>query len=138
MSGFPLGISSLTTHQGILSAITKDATGITTYLIDGTVNPGNSGCPLMNKEGHVIGVVNATRREEAPLLAEVGKMPLGALSLHGIDLVKIYQALSRNLQLGMGYAVPCGYIPQHKDLLTQASSGSGPSGKPQIDHKKKT
>ena len=32
-----------------------------------------------------------------------------------IDLVKIYQALIKNLQLGMGYAIPCAYIPQHQD-----------------------
>ncbi len=115
ISGYPLGISSLTTHQGILSAITKDATGVITYLIDGTVNVGNSGCPLMNKDGEVIGVVNATRREEATLLSDVQKMEAGAIAIHGVDLVKIYKALISNLQLGMGYAIPCTYIPRHQD-----------------------
>ena len=112
-SGYPLNISSLTTHQGILSSITKDATGVITYLIDGTVNPGNSGCPLLNKEGGVIGVINATRREEDTLITRVEEMGIGAISLHGIDMVSIYQALIKNLQLGMGYAVPCSYIPTH-------------------------
>lgn len=111
-AGYPLTITSLTSHQGILSSISLDATGLTTYLIDGTVNPGNSGCPLMCKDGTVIGVVNATRRENFDLLQGVNEMPIGAVALHGVDLIKIYQALISNLQLGVGYAVPCGYIPK--------------------------
>jgi len=55
-SGYPFGSEDLTTHQGIISAIVKDATDITSYLIDGTVNSGNSGCPLLNMDGKVIGV----------------------------------------------------------------------------------
>jgi S1-C subfamily serine protease len=115
-SGYPLSLQDLTTHQGIISAITKDVTGIATYLIDGTVNSGNSGCPLMNIDGKVIGVVNAKRREHSDLLEKVEKMSLGAVSLHGVDLVKIYQAIINNVQLGIGYAVPASYIPEHKDI----------------------
>jgi S1-C subfamily serine protease len=80
-------------------------------LIDGSINPGNSGCPLLNEEGDVIGVVSATRREQSDLLNKVKDMKAGAISLHGIDLVTIYQALMQNLQLGIGYAVPCTYLP---------------------------
>lgn len=112
-SGYPLTLSDLTTHQGILSAIIKDATGITIYLIDGTVNSGNSGCPLMTQGGEVIGVVNAKRREQSDLLRNVEEMQIGAISLYGIDLVKIYQALIENVQLGIGYAIPASYIPKH-------------------------
>ncbi len=114
IAGYPLNISSLTAHQGILSGITKDATGTTVFLIDGTVNSGNSGGPLMNQKGQVIGVVNAKRREQSDLLEKVEIMGMGAMSLHGVDLVEIYQALIRNLQLGIGYAVPCNYIPNKK------------------------
>jgi S1-C subfamily serine protease len=113
-SGYPLSLDVLTTHQGILSAVTKDAVGVTTYLIDGTVNSGNSGCPLMNQIGEVLGVVNAKRRERSDLLNKVEAMALGGISLHGIDLVEIYQALISNVQLGIGYAVPASYIPEHK------------------------
>lgn len=114
-SGYPLSIQNLTTHSGMLSAIAQDTTGIITYLIDGTVNSGNSGCPLMNIDGQVIGVVNAKRMERVELLAKVAKMQVGALSLHGVDLVELYQALINNVQLGIGYAVPASYIPEHKD-----------------------
>jgi S1-C subfamily serine protease len=115
-SGYPLSLFSLTTHQGILSAIIKDATGVKTYLIDGTVNSGNSGCPLMNKDGEVIGIVNAKRREKNDLLDKVEKMTIGAISLHGVDLVEIYQAVIKNVQLGIGYAIPCSYVPERVDV----------------------
>ncbi len=127
-SGYPLSMQDLTTHQGILSAITKDITGATTYLIDGTVNSGNSGCPLMDETGAVMGVVNAKRRERSDLLAKVENMTLGAVSLHGVDLVEIYQALINNVQLGIGYAVPASYIPEHKEMNSSA-------GKEEIESK---
>lgn len=115
-SGYPLDLRSLTTHQGILSAIIKDATGNTIYLIDGTVNSGNSGCPLMTQEGRVIGVVNAKRREQSDLLSKVENMQTDAVSLFGTDIVKIFRAVIDNLQLGIGYAVPSAYIPKHQSL----------------------
>ncbi|MBI2107435.1 trypsin-like peptidase domain-containing protein [Candidatus Woesearchaeota archaeon] len=115
-SGFPLGLTNLTTHQGILSAILKDSTGIEIYSIDGTVNSGNSGCPLMSKEGKVMGVVNAKRTERWDLLGKIGEQRLGAVSIHGIDLVELFQALISNLQLGVGYAIPCTYIPKPYDV----------------------
>ena len=115
-AGYPFGTQDLTTHQGIISAIIKDATGITSYLIDGTVNSGNSGCPLLDATGKVIGVVNAKRRNRNDLLTQVEALKPGALSLHGIDLVEVYQALSNNVQLGVGIAIPAGYIPVHKEL----------------------
>lgn len=118
-SGYPLSLEDLTTHQGILSAITVDAVGVTTYLIDGTVNAGNSGCPLMNANGEILGVVNAKRRERSDLLTKVEAMTYGAISLHGIDLVEIYQALISNVQLGIGYAVPASYIPEHKEAAAR-------------------
>ena len=115
-SGYPLGLKELTTHQGIISSISKDATGITTYLIDGTVNPGNSGCPLISNDGKVIGVVNAQIRENADILEKVEEMKPGAIAIHDVDLIDIYKALMRNLQLGIGYAIPASYIPSHKAI----------------------
>ncbi len=127
-SGYPLNLDALTTHQGILSAITTDAVGVTTYLIDGTVNSGNSGCPLMTADGEILGVVNAKRRERSDLLNKVEAMKLGAISLHGTDLVEIYQALISNVQLGIGYAVPASYIPTPTEMPKPESKN--PPGAP--------
>jgi len=115
-SGYPLSLRELTTHRGILSAILEDATGVTTYLIDGTINLGNSGCPLMDYMGRVIGIVNAKRREQNVLLDKVEHMRLGAVSLYNVDLVKIFKAILENVQLGIGHAVPAAYVPQHKEI----------------------
>lgn len=114
-SGYPFDLMSLTTHQGIISSVVRDPTGMKSYLIDGTVNPGNSGGPLMNNKGEVLGVINATRRNQANLLGQIQAMPFGTLSLHGIDMVELYSALVENLQLGVGYAVPSSYIPEYPD-----------------------
>lgn len=126
-AGYPLSLVSLTTHQGILSAILKDATGVVTYLIDGTVNVGNSGCPLMSEEGKVIGVVNAKRMEHSDLLIKMGDQKVGAISLHGIDLVKLFQAIISNVQLGIGYAIPCNYIPKPHNGVVKIKSGEDKS-----------
>lgn len=115
-SGYPFISRDLTTHQGIISAIVKDATGIVSYLIDGTVNAGNSGCPLMNKKGEVIGVVDAKNRAKGKLLEKVENMVTGAISLYDVDLVEIYQALINNVQIGSGHAVPVSYVPDYKEM----------------------
>lgn len=112
LAGFPLTLMNLTTHQGVISAILEDATGVKTYLIDGTVNSGNSGCPLLDSRGRVVGVVNATRRESSKLLEKIEDMEPRAIALHGVDLVEAMQAIISNLQLGIGYAIPCSYIPE--------------------------
>lgn len=116
-SGYPLGWQDLTTHQGIISSIIKDQTGIVSYLIDGTVNSGNSGCPLMDNRGNVIGVVNAKRWDNGKTLSKIQNMGIGAVSLYGVDMVEIYQALANNVQIGVGVAVPASYIPEHKEII---------------------
>ncbi len=134
-SGYPLDLADLTTHQGIISSITKDATGITTYLIDGTVNPGNSGCPLMSIDGNVIGIVNAQRREGKDVLDRVDNMRSGAISIHEVDMVDIYKALMSNLQLGIGYAIPAKYIPEHKTIKNDSEIDMS-SNKKEVKKKK--
>lgn len=124
-AGYPLSLQDLTTHRGIISAITKDLSGITTYLIDGTVNAGNSGCPLLDLQGKVLGVVNAKRREQSNLLSKVENMKTGAVALHGVDLVDIYGAIICNLQLGIGYAIPAKYIPDHKEITASKKNNLG-------------
>lgn len=122
-SGYPLGLKELTTHHGIISAITKDPVGIVTYLIDGTVNRGNSGCPLMNINGEVIGIVNAMRVERGDVLDKIRSMEIGAISLYKTDLVDILQSIIKNFQLGIGYAVPASYIPGHKIIKSNNKNG---------------
>ncbi len=57
--GNPLGLS-FTVSEGIISALNREGiNGIPAYIqIDASLNPGNSGGPLINTEGEVIGINN--------------------------------------------------------------------------------
>jgi serine protease Do len=57
--GYPLGQNSLKSSIGIISG-RENGWGRTFLQVTAPVNPGNSGGPLFNEEGHVIGVVVAT------------------------------------------------------------------------------
>jgi S1-C subfamily serine protease len=53
--GSPVGLEGTVT-QGIISAVRKGPNGVTYIQTDAAVNPGNSGGPLLNKAGQVIGI----------------------------------------------------------------------------------
>jgi putative serine protease PepD len=53
--GSPIGLEGTVT-RGIISAIRKAPTGVTYIQIDAAINQGNSGGPLLNKAGQVIGI----------------------------------------------------------------------------------
>jgi len=57
--GNPLGLQ-FSVSEGIVSAVNREGTnGIDAYIqTDAALNPGNSGGPLINKEGKVIGINN--------------------------------------------------------------------------------
>lgn len=69
VSGFPFGRMlnlttgnpELTLSQGTVSSLRRDLQGaVSTIQIDGALNPGNSGGPITNASGQVIGVATAT------------------------------------------------------------------------------
>lgn len=57
--GNPLGLS-FTVTEGIISALDREGpNGLSSYIqTDVTLNPGNSGGPLLNKDGELIGMAN--------------------------------------------------------------------------------
>jgi S1-C subfamily serine protease len=56
--GFPLKHNNLTCHQGIISSLHRRNLVVEVIQVDASVNPGNSGGPLIDPEtGVVIGIV---------------------------------------------------------------------------------
>jgi S1-C subfamily serine protease len=56
MVGSPFGME-FTVHSAELSFVGRNMFGVSYLQFDGTVNPGNSGGPLIDAAGHVVGVV---------------------------------------------------------------------------------
>jgi len=53
--GSPLGLTGTVT-KGIVSSVRRVADGLELFQIDAALNPGNSGGPLVNRSGRVIGI----------------------------------------------------------------------------------
>lgn len=109
--GFPYSFpSEKTLTAGNIAAFEKNLIKIDTY-----VNNGNSGGPLFNIEGEIIGVINTKLGRLSKFLEDVEKAkPQAFMQIGGIDPVKTIQEMlrqmSRDLNLGIGYAVPTSRI----------------------------
>lgn len=90
--------------------------------IDTSVNNGNSGGPLFNAKGEVVGIVNAKLGSLSKFLDSVEKAkPQAFVQIAGIDPVKTIQQMLRemkqNLNLGIGYAIPSDTIAKLSPLV---------------------
>ena len=132
--GFPFGRPHLTSHLGYVSSIHKDNVGVEIIQIDGSVNGGNSGGPLLDlKSGKVVGIVTRAVKgfiiEEFDRLLEALQYNSQALqsprkldiSVGGIDPLKaigksfaameiLARDLRRSANVGIGYAYSSNYV----------------------------
>lgn len=112
--GFPSNIDKITALSANIAGF-EPMNGFELIRIDSSVNHGNSGGPLFNANGELIGIVNAKHGALSNFLKEVENAKPGAIvSIGGIDPVKTIQILikemQRNLNLGIGYAIPINTI----------------------------
>ncbi|MBQ2753774.1 MAG: serine protease [Firmicutes bacterium] len=77
-AGYPLGIAN-TLADGIVSARYRDYYDVDTIQITAAISGGNSGGPLLNKDGHVVGVVCASYTEGQNLNLAIASNTLTAL-----------------------------------------------------------
>lgn len=133
--GYPFGIYNLTCHTGYISSI-YEKNDVLVYQIDGSVNGGNSGGPLISLDsGDVVGIVTRAQtgliEEQLNNLMNALKSNQQALSkakasviFGGFDSVKgfvasqaamevITQNLRRSANVGIGYAFSSDYIRDH-------------------------
>jgi S1-C subfamily serine protease len=116
--GSPFGFESTVT-AGVVSALGRTLRSITGHLVDNVIqtdaalNPGNSGGPLVDSRGRVIGINTAIiqpaqgicfaipinmAKHVLPQLMQHGRVVRGYLGLHG-RVVPIPQALARKYEL---------------------------------------
>ena len=67
VAGFPLGkkvSASIKTHKGSVTALAGFGDNYSNFQTDATINQGNSGGPIINQKGNIVGVAVATWVEE--------------------------------------------------------------------------
>lgn len=132
-AGYPSGVKTASVFQGMISAIGEhliSTPSCKVYQINGMINSGNSGGPLVAIDGTVLGVITA---KYVPLLLEVDKllkilkeMPQfpSEVGIGKIDFskfvnmmiasLKVIAGSLRLVQVGTGYAVPISLLTQRR------------------------
>tara|TARA_A100001037_G_C15076271_1_gene601901 strand:- start:36 stop:920 length:885 start_codon:yes stop_codon:yes gene_type:complete len=67
VAGFPLGkqiSSAIKTHKGVVTALAGAGDNYSYFQTDATINQGNSGGPILNQKGNVVGIAVQTWVEE--------------------------------------------------------------------------
>ncbi|KGR80069.1 S1 family peptidase [Ureibacillus manganicus] len=108
--GFPLNIKKITALSANIAGF-EPLNNFQLIRIDASINHGNSGGPLFNEDGDLIGIVNAKHGPLSYILTELQHAKEKDIELMGNDnLVKLIlfliRQMQRNLNLGIGYAIP--------------------------------
>ena len=116
--GFPYSFKcEKTLTVGIVAAFENRMIKINT-----SVNNGNSGGPLLNMNGKIVGVVNAKLGSLSDFLKTIEQhQPRSSIIISGVDPVQTMQQMiremSKNMNLGIGYAIPSDRISTACELV---------------------
>ncbi|WP_415320117.1 serine protease [Candidatus Pelagibacter sp. Uisw_092] len=67
VAGYPLGkrvSSAIKTHKGVVTALAGAGDNYSNFQTDASINQGNSGGPIMNQKGNIVGIAVATWVQE--------------------------------------------------------------------------
>jgi putative serine protease PepD len=138
--GAPLGLESSVT-AGIVSALNRpvspgDGSDEQSYInaiqTDAAINPGNSGGPLLDMNGHVIGINSAIARVPGSADAQSGNIGVG-FSIPSDQVVKTAEQLIRTGKAQhpiIGVVLDRKYTGEGVKILDHKSSDSGPPVSP--------
>ncbi|SEP08369.1 MULTISPECIES: serine protease [unclassified Flavobacterium] len=124
--GFVLGFPSHTNNITALGAHIagfESNNGIQLIKIDASINHGNSGGPLFNSAGELIGIVNAKFGNLSSFLNQIQQTNADGItmSIGGIDpvltLKQLIVEMKKNLNLGMGSAIPLKTIGSKTNII---------------------
>lgn len=125
--GRGLEVPAISLHRGWISAkTTKD--GVNIFQIDGAINQGNSGGPVIDSNGNLIGIITQTEakidNELLQLINEFQNLQQSgmAVALGRINILEVFKSqiywLNRNRHVGIGYAFSIEYIDQALNTIT--------------------
>lgn len=113
VAGFPLGkqiSSAIKTHKGVVTALAGAGDNYSFFQTDAAINQGNSGGPIINQKGNVVGIAVATWVEE------------GVQGVHfGIKSSTLKTFASAN---GLNFAPPNNRDLSNKDLGKLITKGT--------------
>lgn len=119
--GFPLNIKRITALSANIAGF-EPLNDFELIRIDSSINYGNSGGPLFNADGEIVGIVNAKHGPLSYILTELQQAKPKEIELMGNDsLVKLIlfliNQMQRNLNLGIGYAIPINTVGKSVELV---------------------
>lgn len=119
--GFPSHTPNITALSANIAGF-ENGNGTQLIKIDSSVNHGNSGGPLFNSEGELIGIINAKVGNLSQFLTQVQQAnPQASMMIGGINPVQVIQQMigemKKNLNLGVGYAIPLKTIADRTNII---------------------
>ena len=100
VAGYPLGkqvSSAIKTHKGVVTALAGAGDNYSNFQTDATINAGNSGGPIMNQKGNVVGIAVQTWIEEGVQGIHFGIKSSTLKTFANSNSLKFTQANSREL-----------------------------------------
>lgn len=119
--GFPLQVVKVTAHKAMISALGQDilpGVNMNIFQIDGSVNNGNSGGPVINRDGAIIGIITSKYlefNEQLEKILRLGKMTgisignqQGSIDV-GESFFNIVNLMRSHINVGIGHAFSIEY-----------------------------
>jgi len=100
VAGYPLGkkvSSAIKTHKGVVTALAGAGDNYSNFQTDATINAGNSGGPIMNQKGNIVGIAVATWVQEGVQGVHFGIKSSTLKTFANSNSLKFAQANNREL-----------------------------------------